>query len=193
VDNGSTDGTARVTASLGAAVRWEPKKGYGAACLAGMEALGPDIEIVVFLDGDYSDYPEELETLVRLIEENLADFVIGSRMLRKEARGGAQLATALGQSLGYADGGLAVRVSVHRPGAFPGDPPRRARFAAHAGPRIWMDRGNAGESGVRGLARAGGSGALPVANRALQDQRHRLGRTAREQKILYTIAKYALH
>ena len=62
VYNGSTDGTARVAESLGAAVRWEPMKGYGAACLAGIKALWTDIEIVVFLDGDYSDHPEELET-----------------------------------------------------------------------------------------------------------------------------------
>jgi glycosyltransferase involved in cell wall biosynthesis len=86
VDNGSTDGTARVAESLGAAVRREPERGYGAACLKGLESLRPDIEIVVFLDGDYSDHPEEIETLVRPIAENLADFVIGSRTLREESR-----------------------------------------------------------------------------------------------------------
>lgn len=103
VDNGSTDETARVAESLGAMVRWEPEKGYGSACLAGIKALGPDIEIVVFLDGDYSDHPEEVETLVRPIAENLADFVIGSRTLRQESRKalswqqrwGNQLATTL--------------------------------------------------------------------------------------------------
>jgi glycosyltransferase involved in cell wall biosynthesis len=54
VDNGSTDGTARVAESLGATVRWEPKRGYGAACLKGLGSLGPDNEIVVLLDADYS-------------------------------------------------------------------------------------------------------------------------------------------
>jgi len=86
VDNGSTDGTTRMAESLGAKVGWEPERGYGAACLKGMECLGPDIEIVVFLDGDYSDHPEEIETLVRPIAENVADFVIGSRTLREESR-----------------------------------------------------------------------------------------------------------
>jgi len=85
VDNGSTDGTARVAESLGARVVCEPEKGYGAACVAGIEALRADIEIVVFLDGDYSDHPEELEMLVRPIAENVADFVVGSRMLREDS------------------------------------------------------------------------------------------------------------
>jgi hypothetical protein len=53
VDNGSTDGTAYMAKSLGATVRWEPKRGYGAACLKGIESLRPEIEIVVFLDADY--------------------------------------------------------------------------------------------------------------------------------------------
>lgn len=86
VDNGSTDGTARLAESLGATVRWEPERGYGAACLAGIATLGPDPEIVVFVDGDYSDHPEEMETLVRPIAENRADLVIGSRTLREESR-----------------------------------------------------------------------------------------------------------
>lgn len=86
VDNGSTDGTARAAESLGATVRLERERGYGAACLMGMECLGSDIEIVVFLDGDYSDHPEEIATLIRPIAENLADFVIGSRTLREESR-----------------------------------------------------------------------------------------------------------
>lgn len=86
VDNGSTDGTARAAAALRATVQSEPERGYGAACLKGVACLGPEIEIVVFLDADYSDHPGELGTLVRPIAENLADFVLGSRMLRKESR-----------------------------------------------------------------------------------------------------------
>lgn len=86
VDNGSADGTARVAASLDAMVRFEPKRGYGAACLMGMKALGPDIEIVVFLDADYSDHPEEIAMLIQPIAANFADFVIGSRTLREKSR-----------------------------------------------------------------------------------------------------------
>jgi glycosyltransferase involved in cell wall biosynthesis len=64
VDNGSTDHTARRARSQGATVVREPRKGYGTACLAGIDALPEEIEIVVFLDADYSDHPEEMELLV---------------------------------------------------------------------------------------------------------------------------------
>jgi len=85
VDNGSTDATAAVARAEGARVVSEPQRGYGAACLAGIAAAGtPDI--IVFLDGDYSDYPEELETLVAPILSNDADFVIGSRMTSPGSR-----------------------------------------------------------------------------------------------------------
>lgn len=85
VDNGSIDNTARVAESLGATVRREGNRGYGAACLAGIEALGPHAEIVVFLDADYSDHPEEIARLIEPIAKNFADFVVGSRTLRKES------------------------------------------------------------------------------------------------------------
>lgn len=86
VDNGSSDNTARVAESCGATVRLEPHRGYGAACLAGLKAVAPSIEILVFLDADYSDHPEEIEMLVSPITENRADLVIGSRMLRCTGR-----------------------------------------------------------------------------------------------------------
>lgn len=76
VDNGSTDKTAEIAANAGARVLREPAKGYGAACLAGLAAVADTSEIVVFLDGDYSDFPEELTRLVRPIEQNEADLVI---------------------------------------------------------------------------------------------------------------------
>lgn len=62
IDNGSTDETAAEAEKGGATVLYEPRKGYGFACLAGIEHLKPKAnqgDIVVFLDGDYSDYPEE--------------------------------------------------------------------------------------------------------------------------------------
>ena len=86
VDNGSSDNTAREAESCGATVKYEPKRGYGAACQTGIEALTPDIDIVVFLDADYSDHPEEMEMLVSPIAENRADFVIGSRTLSDGSR-----------------------------------------------------------------------------------------------------------
>ena len=85
VDNRSTDRTAEVARKNGATVVHERRRGYGRACLTGMAALdAPDI--VVFLDGDYSDYPEEISLLVEPILKGEADFVVGSRMLLAESR-----------------------------------------------------------------------------------------------------------
>lgn len=103
VDNGSIDGTAREATLHGAMVKFEPKRGYGAACQAGLEVLPPEVEIVVFLDADYSDYPEETEALTLPIVQNRADLVIGSRTLLESSRKvlgwhqfwGNRLATAL--------------------------------------------------------------------------------------------------
>ena len=102
VDNGSTDATVRVAQQAGALVVHEPRRGYGAACLAGISAAGA-CDIFVFLDGDYSDYPEQMPLLVEPIASGLADFVIGSRMaggrnagvIPAQARFGNRLACAL--------------------------------------------------------------------------------------------------
>ena len=80
VDNGSTDRTVDLARQMGARIVHEHRRGYGWACLAGIAALEkPDI--VVFLDGDYSDHPDEMSLLVAPIAENRADLVIGSRTL----------------------------------------------------------------------------------------------------------------
>jgi len=85
VDNRSTDRTAEVARENGATVIHEKRQGYGQACLTGMDALdNPDI--VVFLDGDYSDYPEEIDLLIEPIIKDEADFIVGSRMILKESR-----------------------------------------------------------------------------------------------------------
>jgi glycosyltransferase involved in cell wall biosynthesis len=85
-DNGSCDRTAEIAGQAGAHVVHESERGYGAACQAGIRALrGADI--VVFLDGDRSDYPGEMVGLIDPIAENRADFVIGSRVRGKPARG----------------------------------------------------------------------------------------------------------
>lgn len=83
-NNGSTDLTAEKASDAGAIVLDQPKKGYGNACLKGMEYIAntrnhPDI--VVFLDGDYSDYPEEMVDIVQPIIKDNIDLVIGSRAL----------------------------------------------------------------------------------------------------------------
>ena len=80
VDNGSTDGTTHVAQQRGARVIHEPHRGYGTACLKGIAALKP-CDIVVFLDGDFSDYPEEMYQLVDPVCLDGFDMVIGSRVL----------------------------------------------------------------------------------------------------------------
>lgn len=88
-DNASTDGTSRVARAGGAVVVHEARPGYGSACLAGLAHLRANDppEIVVFLDGDYSDHPEELPLVVAPIVAGEADLVIGSRALGRRERG----------------------------------------------------------------------------------------------------------
>jgi glycosyltransferase involved in cell wall biosynthesis len=85
VNNASTDNTAEVARINGAKVVEESCRGYGAACLRGITEVSSS-DIVVFVDGDYSDYPEELDQLIKPITENRADFVLGSRMIYPESR-----------------------------------------------------------------------------------------------------------
>lgn len=88
VDNGSTDDTFETAAKAGATVLTEPEKGYGAACLLGIEYISnKNPAIVVFLDGDYSDYPEEMDELIKPILEKDIDMVIGSRIIGKRENG----------------------------------------------------------------------------------------------------------
>ena len=79
VDNGSSDRTAERARAAGARIMAEPRRGYGRACAAGVRALSPECEIVVFLDGDGSDCPEFMKQLVDPIAHGTHDFVIGSR------------------------------------------------------------------------------------------------------------------
>jgi glycosyltransferase involved in cell wall biosynthesis len=86
VDSNSNDGTAEIAARLGARVIKEPRRGYGRACLTGLaEAKSPDV--VVFLDGDYSDRPSELPILLAPIVEGRADITLGSRLKQRRTAG----------------------------------------------------------------------------------------------------------
>lgn len=89
IDNGSTDGTARVAREAGAVVVEAPRPGYGSACLAGLAWLrgNEPPDVVVFLDADYSDHPEELPRLVAPILDGHAELVIGSRALGRREPG----------------------------------------------------------------------------------------------------------
>jgi glycosyltransferase involved in cell wall biosynthesis len=99
VDNGSTDGTDLVAQNLPVRLIREGRRGYGSACLAGIAALGaspPDV--VVFLDGDYSDHPEEMPRLLEAIEAG-ADLAIGSRTLGEREPGALLPQARLGNCL----------------------------------------------------------------------------------------------
>ena len=83
VSNNSTDATEANAAAAGATVLQENRKGYGYACLKGMQYISEQSkkpDIIVFLDGDYSDYPSELVKIVQPIIEDNKDFVVGARV-----------------------------------------------------------------------------------------------------------------
>ncbi|MBI3945819.1 MAG: glycosyltransferase family 2 protein [Armatimonadetes bacterium] len=86
VDAGSTDRTREIAGGLGARVVTDTRRGYGRACLTGLDAVR-DPEVVVFLDGDYSDRPAELPRLLAPIARGEADLVIGSRLAGPRAKG----------------------------------------------------------------------------------------------------------
>jgi glycosyltransferase involved in cell wall biosynthesis len=103
VDNGSWDRTAEAAGAAGARVVAEPQRGYGAACLRGLAELveqpaGPP-DIVVFLDADYSDHPDELTRLVDPILGGRYDFVLGSRLAGRREPGAMPLQSVWGNRL----------------------------------------------------------------------------------------------
>ncbi|MFT6167491.1 MAG: glycosyltransferase involved in cell wall biosynthesis [Vicingaceae bacterium] len=103
VNNNSTDQTSKAASAEGATVLFESTKGYGMACLKGMDyvknARKEPTDIVVFLDADYSDYPEQMIKMVKPIQENKADLVIGSRALGKREGGSMTIPQVFGNWL----------------------------------------------------------------------------------------------
>ena len=98
VDSNSTDGTPEIAARMGARVIAEPRRGYGQACLTGIaHASSPDV--IVFLDGDYSDRPAELPHLLAPIVEGRADITIGSRLAGPRVPGAMPWHAAFGNRL----------------------------------------------------------------------------------------------
>jgi len=90
IDNNSTDQTAQKAQTAGATVLSENHQGYGSACLRGLAEIkskNPKPDVIVFLDADYSDYPEELDLLLKPIQEERAELVIGSRALGNREKG----------------------------------------------------------------------------------------------------------
>jgi glycosyltransferase involved in cell wall biosynthesis len=102
VDNNSSDATAKVARNFGATVVHETRKGYGFACLKGIEYImsrPQKTDVVVFLDADYSDYPEEMANLIQPIVQQDYDMVIGSRLLGMREKGAMPWHQVLGNRL----------------------------------------------------------------------------------------------
>lgn len=98
VDSGSTDGTPEIAAKMGARVVHESRRGYGRACLTGL-ASADSPEVVVFLDGDYSDRPAELPLLLAPIVDGRADITLGSRLGEQRITGALPWHQAFGNRL----------------------------------------------------------------------------------------------
>ncbi|MFK7900123.1 MAG: glycosyltransferase family 2 protein [Cyclobacteriaceae bacterium] len=102
IDNASTDKTASVAAANGAKVLSETRKGYGSACLKGIEYIQSkekQPEVVVFLDADYSDFPEQMPDLLQPIQDNQMDMVVGSRALGNREKGSMTIPQLFGNWL----------------------------------------------------------------------------------------------
>jgi len=117
VDSNSNDGTQEIARKMGARVLEEPRRGYGRACLTGLaNASAPDV--VVFLDGDYSDRPSELPILLAPIIEDRADITLGSRLGPQRAPGALPWHSAFGNRLAAALINLLYRLKISDLGPF---------------------------------------------------------------------------
>jgi glycosyltransferase involved in cell wall biosynthesis len=117
VDSNSTDGTPEIAARMGARVLHEPRRGYGLACLTGLAAANsPDV--VVFLDGDYSDRPSELPILLAPIIEGRADITLGSRLHAQNSAGALPWHQVFGNRLAAGLIGLLYGLKISDLGPF---------------------------------------------------------------------------
>lgn len=192
VDNGSTDGTEAIARRLPVRLVREGRRGYGSACLAGVEALAPrPPDILVFLDGDFSDHPEELPRLLREIDAG-ADLVIGSRTLGEREPGALLPQARFGNALACA---LIRLLSGHRYTDL--GPFRAIRWSAYR--RLGMADTNFGwtcEMQVKALRKGLRVAEVPVSYRRRVGISKITGTVAGTLKaggkILWTIAKYGL-
>jgi len=117
VDSNSTDGTSDLARSMGADVIQESRRGYGRACLTGLaNAKNPDV--VVFLDGDYSDRPSELPILLAPIVEGRADITLGSRLRDRSSAAALPWHQVLGNRLASSLIGLLYGLKIGDLGPF---------------------------------------------------------------------------
>ena len=128
VDNGSRDRTAERATAAGARVITEPRRGYGSACLAGVRAVD-QADILVFLDGDGSDVPEDLPRVLGPILHGKADLVLGSRTLGEWEPGSLTSHQLSGESAGSWAGQAAHRSAFYGHRSFSRNPLRGTRQA----------------------------------------------------------------
>ncbi|MBT6433915.1 MAG: glycosyltransferase family 2 protein [Deltaproteobacteria bacterium] len=102
VDNASTDNTAFLAREAGAQVVYEPRRGYGQACLLGLEQLAPGADVVAFIDADGSDGPAEIVRVLEPILKGRADFVVGSRALGPKEAGSITPQQVIGNAIASA-------------------------------------------------------------------------------------------
>ena len=171
VDSDSTDGTAQIARQMGAEVLHEPRRGYGRACLTGLAAVNaPDV--VVFLDGDYSDRPAEMSRLLEPLRNGAADIVIGSRLAGERIAGAMPWHAVAGNRLAARLIGLLSGVRLTDLGPF-----RAARYEAlialglrestYGWPVEMIDEGRA-----KGTSNHRSAGELSSSNRLVEDKRH---------------------
>lgn len=194
VDNGSTDRTADTARGRGATVVVEPRRGYGAACLAGLAHLRADPpEIVAFLDADHSDDPADLPAVLGPILDNHADLVIGSRVAGDREPGSLSVVQEFGNR-------LATRLLLACFGARFTDlgPMRAIRWSSLESLRMRdRDYGWTVEMQARAARHGLKCAEVPVAYRRRRAGRSKVSGTLRGvigagTKILFTIARVRL-
>jgi rSAM/selenodomain-associated transferase 1 len=161
VDAGSTDGTREIAVGRGARVILEPRRGYGRACLTGLDrATDPDV--VVFLDGDYSDRPAEMPRLLEPIRQGEADIVLGSRLQGGLAAGAMPWHQSRNRRWLISWAAWLTDLGPFRRA------PRRRAVAAR---EPTYGGGQLPTAARARLPRGGGAGELPPAHWRLEDQR----------------------
>ena len=193
VDNGSTDETAQVARRAGARVVVEQRRGYGSACLAGISALPPQADVVVFMDADGSDLPADADALIAPIAQDQADLVIGSRELGDAECGSLSVHQRLGNRLAM---WLVSLLYGHK---YTDLGPFRAIRRSELD-RLSMRDTNFGwtiEMQVKAIQRGLRITEAPVAYRKRQAGQSKIsgsvfGSAAAGAKILWTVAKYAI-
>ena len=141
VDSNSTDGTPQIAERAGARVIFEQRRGYGQACLTGLaNADSPDV--VVFLDGDYSDRPAELPLLLAPISEERADITLGSRLAGPRIPGALPWHSAFGNRLAASLISFLFQTADHGPRPVPRCARGCSACARTRGDNLWLGGGN---------------------------------------------------